>query len=491
MSSHLFTRLFGAAVAVIPLCPTAPAFAENPVHVLEKAVSGAGVSKHLIAFQAIADAHGGNRAAGLPGYAASVDYVAGLLRKAGYEVILQPFRFNFYREIGKPSFERVGAAPYEHPADFSTVEHSGPGDVTAQVQPVDVRLPPDSRPSTSTSGCEPSDFTSFVPGRIALLQRGGCPFRVKATNAVTAGAAAVIIFNEGRPGRTDSFNGSLEEPHSVPVVATSYGIGRELAETRATVRVATQVESESRVSHNVIVQTEHGDPDDVVVVGAHLDSVQEGAGINDNGSGAGAVLEVALAMAEHKPRRAVRFIWWGAEELGLIGSKHYVRALSPQERSKIKLYLNFDMVASPNYIYGIYDGDDSDKVGQGPGPAGSAEIERAFQKYYEKRSLPHMGTDFTGRSDYGPFIEYGIPAGGLFTGGETPKTPAQAALFGGTAGLSYDSCYHRACDDLSNINHTALDVNTDAIASVTATFAWPTAAARSTTPSAPAPRESG
>ncbi|MFB9964110.1 M28 family metallopeptidase [Sinosporangium siamense] len=379
--------------------------------------------------------------------------------------------FNFYRELAKPTLERVGGTPYS-PADITTIERSGSGDVTARVQAVDVKIPPGDRPNTSTSGCEVADFRGFVPGNVALMQRGTCQFTTKVANATAAGAAAVIIFNEGQPGRTAPLLGEIENPVRIPVIATSSAIGENLATNPVTVRVTTRVESEPRLTHNLFAQTPHGSTDDVVMIGAHLDSVQAGPGINDNGSGVGALLEIALAMIDKQPRRAVRFAWWGAEEEGLIGSKHYVRNLSHAEREKIALYLNFDMVASPNHVYGIYDGDDSDGVGAGPGPAGSAAIEREFQRFYERRGLPYTGMDFTGRSDYGPFIDHGIPAGGLFTGAEAPKTALEAARFGGTAGQALDRCYHRVCDDLANVGATALDVNTDAIASVTAALAW-------------------
>ena len=163
-------------------------------------------------------------------------------------------------------------------------------------------------------------------------------------------------------------------------------------------------------------------------------------------------------MARVKPRNKVRFAWWGAEESSLVGSTYYVNSLTADERSKIALYLNFDMIGSPNHGFFIYDGDDSDGVGAGAGPAGSAAIERTFAAYFEATGRPHKGTDFTGRSDYGPFIAAGIPAGGLFTGAEGVKTAEEAALWGGTAGLPYDACYHLACDTYDNVNLDALDV---------------------------------
>ncbi|TDD89843.1 M28 family metallopeptidase [Actinomadura rubrisoli] len=215
--------------------------------------------------------------------------------------------------------------------------------------------------------------------------------------------------------------------------------------------------------YNLIADWPGGDTNNTLMTGAHLDSVNAGPGINDNGSGSAGNLEIALAIAResYKPKRHLRFGWWGAEELGLIGSSHYVDTLAAAERSKIKSYLNFDMIGSPNPGYFAYDGDGSSGSG---GPAGSAEIERVLRAYFTSINVPVEDTAFDGRSDYGPFIEYGIAAGGLFTGAEGRKTAAQAQKWGGQANVAYDRCYHASCDTSSNINDTALDRNDQAIA---------------------------
>ncbi|MEV2271458.1 M28 family metallopeptidase [Nonomuraea africana] len=404
---------------------------------------------HLQAFQAIADAHGGNRAAGTPGYDASADYVAARLMEAGYTVELQPFRFVAYRQLA-PAVLRV------HGTDLgkvSTLVNSGAGEVTAQ-------------PRRVGAGCADTDFAGFEPGGVAVVDRGRCTFETKAARASTAGAKALIVVNQG-----GAFDGNAGAPQPIPVVGVDSEQGAAVSKARQ-VTVVTRTETQRWLTRNVIAQTATGATDDVVMVGAHLDSVEAGPGINDNGSGSAAVLEIALRMATRRPDRAVRFVWWGAEELGLLGSRHYVATLPPEERAKIGMYINVDMVASPNHTFAIYDGDDSDQVGQGPGPEGSARIERAFQDFFTARGLPYTGSDFTGRSDYGPFIAAGIPAGGLFTGAEALKTEAQATMFGGTAGAPLDDCYHKACDDLKNINTHALDVSADAVATVITTFAW-------------------
>lgn len=217
--------------------------------------------------------------------------------------------------------------------------------------------------------------------------------------------------------------------------------------------------------YNLIADWPGGDTADTLMVGAHLDSVTAGPGINDNGSGSAANLEVALAVARtgFHPDRHLRFGWWGAEELGLRGSTAYVNSLSSAQKAAITGYLNFDMVGSPNPGYFLYDGDNSDGTGSGPGPAGSAEIEDTLEAYFTSIGVPTRGTDFDGRSDYGPFIAAGIPAGGIFTGAEGRKTAAQVQLWGGTQ-AAFDACYHRSCDTISNINDTALDRDSDAIA---------------------------
>jgi Zn-dependent M28 family amino/carboxypeptidase len=243
--------------------------------------------------------------------------------------------------------------------------------------------------------------------------------------------------------------------------------------SRATV---TQAAPQNVTQYNVIAESRSGDPNNVVMVGAHLDSVQRGPGINDNGSGSAAILETALQMAKVKPRNKLRFAWWGGEESGLVGSTAYVAGLSQAERDRIALYLNFDMVGSPNHVFFVYDGDNSDNVGAPAGPAGSAQIEKAFENFYTERGIPFKGTDFSGRSDYGPFIALGvdIPSGGLFTGAEGVKTAEEAALFRGTAGVAYDACYHQACDTFANNNDYALDVNSDAVAYSTLFFSMNT-----------------
>ncbi|MET9430422.1 M28 family peptidase [Streptomyces sp. NPDC003036] len=205
--------------------------------------------------------------------------------------------------------------------------------------------------------------------------------------------------------------------------------------------------------YNLIADWPGGDANQVLMAGAHLDSVSSGAGINDNGSGSAAVLEAALAVsrAQYKPAKHLRFAWWGAEELGLVGSKYHVNNLPTTERAKIAGYLNFDMIGSPNPGYFVYDDDPT--------------IEKTFKDYFAGLGVPtEIETEGDGRSDHAAFKNVGIPVGGLFTGASRTKTSAQAQKWGGTAGQAFDRCYHSSCDTTSNINDTALDRNSDALA---------------------------
>ncbi|MGW6903839.1 M28 family metallopeptidase [Streptomyces sp. NPDC054940] len=214
-----------------------------------------------------------------------------------------------------------------------------------------------------------------------------------------------------------------------------------------------QFTSGGRTGYNLIADWPGGDANQVVMAGSHLDSVSSGAGINDNGSGSAAVLETALAVSRAglQPTKHLRFAWWGAEELGLVGSRYYVNNLSAANRAKISGYLNFDMIGSPNPGYFVYDDD----------PA----IEKTFKDYYAGLGVAtEIETEGDGRSDHAPFKSAGVPVGGLFTGASRTKTAAQVAKWGGTAGQSFDRCYHSSCDTTSNINDTALDRNSDAVA---------------------------
>ncbi|MCC8243544.1 M28 family peptidase [Saccharothrix luteola] len=498
-----------AALALTaPLLVTSPAIADpnnNSPAKLTKAVTLDGVLRHLDAFQAIADTHG-DRAAGRPGYRASVDYVVDTLTTAGYTPTVQQFDFPYTEE--KSELEQLAPVPTTYVVDRDFTRNNFTptfvGEAAAPAYPVDVVIPPGPTPNSNSSGCEAADFFGFPIGGIALLQRGTCGFAQKTLNAQAAGASGVVLFNEGQPGRTGLSTPIGDTPGlAIPVVFATYAVGEALAtNVPRIVRVKVDFFSEPRPAWNVFAESHEGSADNTVMAGAHLDSVQAGAGINDNGTGSAALLETAVQMAKVKTDNLVRFAWWGAEEEGLLGSEHYVATLPQAELDRIALYLNFDMVGSPNYFNGVYDGDNSSGTAP-PGfiPPGSAEIEDVFEKFYADRGVPSEDTEFSGRSDYGPFIQVGIPAGGLFTGAEGIKTAAQAARYGGVADVAFDPCYHQPCDSLTpvddgadpalyaqldavydlrgNVNAVALDVNSDAIATAVITFAFDTPTVKS------------
>jgi Zn-dependent M28 family amino/carboxypeptidase len=459
----LVSMLLLALVQFASAGPDACATRVNNSHAkLLECVTFDGVREHQAALQAIADANNGIRTSGTPGYNQSVQYVADRMTAAGYDVTVQPFDFQTFISLSPAVLQVISPIPQIVPNNI--MSYSGSGDYTAQVSTVNL-----------ITGCNAADWAGFTPGHIALISRGGCTFAIKASNAAGAGAVGAIIYNNV-PG---TLNGTLGNGFTldIPVTSVTQDAGQELVNlvpAGLIMRIKTDTFRGQATTYNVLAESRSGDPDNVIMAGAHLDSVNEGPGINDNGSGSAAILETAEQMAKVKPRNKVRFAWWGAEESGLVGSTYYVNSLTEEEQDKITLYLNFDMVGSPNYVFFVYDGDDSDGVGAGPGPDGSAQIEKLFESYYEMAGEPFKGTDFSGRSDYGPFIAVGIPSGGLFTGAEGIKTPEEAAVWGGVAGEQFDPCYHLACDTYANNSDHALDVNADAVAYAVLQFAMNT-----------------
>jgi Zn-dependent M28 family amino/carboxypeptidase len=472
----------GLVLAMVWPAPTAVAATigcdqstNNTYSRLLECVTLDGVREHQAQLQKIADGNDdpfypGTRAVGTKGYADSVAYVTRVLRTAGYRVTFDDFQFQFRFPALLQQLTPVNAT-------YQTGAFTGspPGDVTGGVIPVDINLAP---PRASTSGCEAADFAGLDfsgPNDIALIQRGTCAFGLKAANAEAAGAEAVIIFNQGNdPTREGLIVGTLlPTVVGIPVVGASFADGAALAQPGSTAHVRI-VPPETRTAVNVLAELPGKNANNVVMAGAHLDSVTAGPGVNDDGSGTAALLETARQMAKVKPENTVRFAWWGAEELGLVGSTAYVDGLSQAERDRIALYLNYDMVGSPNYIFMVYDADQSTFVAPVEVPPGSTAIEDLYESYYTWIGEPYDDAAFSGRSDYQAFIEAGIPAGGLFTGAEQVKTAQQQAIWGGTVGDQFDPCYHQACDDLDNVDLHALEVNSDLIAFAQLTFAYST-----------------
>jgi Zn-dependent M28 family amino/carboxypeptidase len=470
-----------AAAAVIPLGQGAVG---SDSEALRAALTVGGIQTHLQALQQAADDGGGSRDEHFAGFQNTVDYVVETLESYGYTPAIQPFSFDAYVVDAPPLLEQLSpnAKTYQPGTDVVTMEFSGTVERSGELVPTnDIVIPPGPVEGSSNSGCEAPDFPAAVSGKIALIQRGTCTFRQKLTNAQAAGAIGVVLFNEGQPGRTDAFEGTLDPPLStIPVVMASFAVGAELySATQAgtvTVRVGTAGHIETVPSVNVIADTSGGRADRTVVVGGHLDSVPAGPGINDDGSGISTILEIAhqFSVLGIEPTNRVRFAFFGAEEEGLLGSEYYAAHLTARQLKDIAVMLDYDMLASPNFVRFVYDGDGS--AGGPKGPSGSGNVEKIFNDYFASQGLATSPTPFDGRSDYVAFTDRGIPAGGIFAGAEGRKTVAEQAIYGGTAGVAYDPCYHAACDDISNPLPQALDEFGDAAADAVFQFAMTTSA---------------
>jgi Zn-dependent M28 family amino/carboxypeptidase len=473
--SNRFLATCGIGLACslfLSLPPGRIALADNvvgsPVAPSHEPAAGEGAFRHLQALQEIANANGGNRAAGTSGYDRSAEYVAERLKEAGYAVRFEEFQFPYFEERAPPILQAGGASA----GAVRTLGNSGSGDVTVRLLAVNLQLG-EGTPSATTSGCDAADFKEFERGALALIRRGTCQFQVKIENAAAAGAAGVVIMNEGTDGRVDMFSGQLGKPAAIPVVGISYAFGRSLAtaagaEGGVKVRLAVNVETGRRPTRNVLAETAAVGGGPLIVVGAHLDSVAEGPGINDNGSGSAAVLEAALRLAKELTNSRVRFAFWAAEENGLLGSRHHVAALSDEERGRIAVYINLDMVGSPNFVRYV----------QGPTSQGVAAVaRRELLADFREHNLPaedRVGTRFG--SDDAAFSQKSVPTVGLYTGAGAPKSEAQANTFGGTAGRPFDPCYHRACDTTENINREVLEQSTRALVRALRAIAVPVAA---------------
>ena len=358
---------------------------------------------HLRALARIAGDSGGTRAAGTVGDRATEEYVAGRLRAAGWKVTILRFGVPFAEVRGRPVVRTRGGRLRSAPLQFT-----GRGDVTGRLRAI------------GSPGCTAGTYAGLRRGEIAIVPRGGCFLRDKALAAQRAGAAALLIRDERL------FHGTLQRPGArIPVLAVT-----DAAPSSGRARVRVRAVSERRRSSNVVAELPGGAEDHVVMAGGHRDSVPAGPGINDNGSGIAAVLAAAERLAADPPPGAhLRVGFWGAEEIGLVGSRRYVESLATAERRAIRAYVNLDMVGSPHPDRLVYDTDNA--------------IERALRDHLAKAGE----TDLGGASDHASFAAEGIPVGGLFTG----------------AGERQDPCYHRACDDLDNVDRKALNAMTDVL----------------------------
>jgi Zn-dependent M28 family amino/carboxypeptidase len=417
---------------------------------LRNRVSTDAMMAHLAKLQDIANASNGTRAVGTPGYDASVDYVVKTLRDSGFDVQTPEFQARvFHADPGSATV--AGKTVQAHALQFSLA-----------TPPDGVSGPLVAAPAEDSPGCTASDYDGLpVSGAVVLVDRGTCPFFQKEEAAVQRGAVALIVadnVDEKEMGGTLGENSDVK----IPVVSVTKADGAQLRAHPGPTTVKLNANTETFQARNVIAQTKTGSTSDVVMAGAHLDSVPEGPGINDNGSGVAAVLETAVRLGSSPHvHNAVRFGFWGAEELGLIGSRKYIQSLDVEALKDIALYLNFDMLASPNPGYFTYDGDLSmppDQRGEPVVPEGSAGIERALVAYLKLAGKTAQDTAFDGRSDYDGFTVAGIPSGGLFSGAEAKKSQEQAKLWGGTADEPFDPNYHKKTDTLDHIDRTPLGI---------------------------------
>ncbi|KAG6853597.1 hypothetical protein C0991_002920 [Blastosporella zonata] len=402
------------------------------------------------------------RAFGTKGYNASADYVAKLAEDHGYRVERQTLVYPATTFISN-SLKINGVNVSQ--ADITTFQHSASASLTAPL----ILIP--------NLGCDASDYEGLgATGKVALVLRGDCTFVEKGELAKAAGVSGLILRNNiAGPPVASRLNPTYETNPAALSLSQSAAapiVDRLSAGEHVIATLDINVINEQRYSDNVIATSKGGDQSNILVIGAHLDSVPAGAGINDDGvrlllscllpnahnlsdnqSGTATVAEIAVQLSKFSGiKNAVRFAWWTAEELGLVGSRYYVDHLPDEEKAKIFASIQLDMTASPNYIIGIYDADNSTGQNTGiPAPAGSASIEKLYQLAYDKLHVNYTSYAFTSGSDYRPFLDVGIPSGGVATGASGKKSAYEAELFGGEAGIAYDHCYHKACDTIENL----------------------------------------
>ncbi|WP_373141269.1 M28 family peptidase [Mycobacterium marinum] len=426
-------------------------------------VTGDGMFAHLRALQTVADSNGGNRATGTPGYDASVDYVVKALKAKGFEVTTPEFQRLYTVSEGKPTLTVAGRS-------YSVDQAS----LLVQTPPGGLAGPP-VRPSRS-DGCAVADYPPALPDNaIAVVDDTGCSVVDKHNSAVAKGAAGLIVISaaQDRGSSANLFGPGYYNQLKVPVAVVGASGAAALARTNAPIRLVLDTENIQIKSRNVLAQTKTGTPDEVVMVGARLDSPPGSPGINSAGSGVAAVLETALQLGPLPPvTNAVRFAFWGD---GINGAMDYVFGMDSEGLNSIALYLNFDMLGSPNAGYFTDDGDQSGLPGTGVRsadvPEGSAAIERTLAGYLNLAGKRPADMPLSIRSDYHPFLVAGVPIGGMTTGASQTKTTVQARLWGGQAGVAFDPQYLSVGDTVDNINRQALEVMGSGVAFAVGAYA--------------------
>lgn len=419
---------------------------------------------HLQRLQDIADANGGNRAAGTPGFEQSVQYVADTLRDKGFDVSTPAFELNLFRPV------RASLTVGGKPIQAAVMQYSQPSAPQGATGPMVVA------PASDAPGCAPESYGGLpVKGSVVLVDRGTCYVAEKAQIAAELGAVALVVADNVDEAEFGGA-GSANDDTKIPVVTVTKAVGAALRSAPADATVVVDAHVDKVTTHNVVAQTKTGSTDNVVMVGGHLDSVEKGPGINDNGTGVAAILETAVQMGASPPvTNAVRFAFWSAEELGLIGSENYVRSLDEQGLRNIAMYLNFDMLGSPNACYFTSDADQSTKPDFDSGlqliPEGAPGIERTLVSALESNGVTPEDMAFDGRSDYDSFTRAGVPSGNMDTGAEEDKTPAQAKEWGGEAEKPCDPNYHEPGDTVGNVNKGAFDKMGRVVGYATALYA--------------------
>ena len=432
---------------------------------MSQKVTGANAARHLRELMSATSANGGHRDSASSGYAAAADYLTRKLQQAGYTVQRQEFSFRDYA-IHSERVEVVapGARTLRPQIARFTVSTPTTG-LTADI----------AVPTVKDTGCNPEDYAGQdVRGKVVLVRVGDCFITQKQLTAAAVGASAMLM-NVDSPNPDLNLRYRMVPPEDarIPTATLPRGEAEQLrAEAAAgpvTVRLDLRGEESATRTFNLLADTPTGRTDNMVVMGAHLDSVDTTPGANDNAAASAAVLETALQLRRYAPvlRNKVRFAWWAAEEKGLSGSQYYVDNLSAEQRRQTALYLNLEMIGSPNFARQVYNGQTAD----GPAPTGSERISQLIRGYFAERSLPTVDLILDGRSDHTAFVTGGIPAGGVNGGSDRVKPAEWVELFGGAEGQMLDPCYHQVCDRYDNVHQTIFDQFTRSMAWAVGRFA--------------------
>jgi len=460
------TAVTVVAVAALPSCSSsesASASSDDFARELAAKVTVDGIQTQLRKLQDIANANKGSRAEGTPGYDASLDYVVQTLKDKGFDVQTPEFERLDSTQAGNPALTVAGRA--YHVDQASLLVTTAPGGLNA------ITL----RPQTAR-GCAAADYGAVsVKGAIAVVDDTGCSVVDKQNTAVAKGAVGLLVVSKPGPagGAPGLFTPGYYQRLTIPVGVIDTDADAAVRRTNAPVKLALDGKPVMKKARNVVAQTKSGDAKNVVLVGAALNSSPHSPGINDNGSGVAALLETASALgSQPKITNAVRFTFWASEA---DGPTKYVAGLNTDQLDDIALYLDFDMLGSPNAGYFTYDGDQSAQpnpdIPAGNVPPASAGIERTLAGYLNLAGVRPADMPLSRTADYSAFLAAGIPIGGATAGASQRKTEVQARLWGGQAGVPFDPNYLTARDTVDNIDRRPLSVMGPAVAFVVGTYA--------------------